>query len=96
MSSKGRINLIRAFRVVLAAFLVINVAYGIAVALAGDDHDAAFNFGTVAFLALVMCFQTYVVRRQRRLDRPRPDYSAIARMEGEVYGETFEHDSSNR
>src|SRR5580700_2126911 len=44
----------------------------------------------VVWLALI-CLQTVVIKRQRRLDRPRPDYCAVARMEQAIYGETFEH-----
>ena len=31
---------------------------------------------------------------RRTLDRPRPDYSLIAAMEREIYGETFKHDGA--
>jgi hypothetical protein len=47
-------------------------------------------FVTVAWAALI-CAQTQLIRRREYLDRPRPDYSAIARMEMESFGRTFEH-----
>jgi hypothetical protein len=80
------INFLRVMRAAAAVMLVVNVAFGVAGALAGRV-DAVFNAGVVVFLALVMCFQTFAIRRQRRLDRPRPDYDAIARMEREIFGE---------
>ena len=52
----------------------------------------------IAVWALLLCVQTKLIRRQRRIDaiasRPRPDYSAIARMEREVYGREFGHDGA--
>ena len=57
--------------------------------------------GCVAFaVGLLGCF-AYVVggdirasMRQRRARPPRPDYTLIAAMEREVYGETFGHDGA--
>ena len=97
MSGKDRINFLRGCRAVVAVCLVLNAVLGVASALRGYD-GAFFNAGAVALLVLVMCLQTFVIRRQRRTDaiasRPRPDYSAIAAMEREVYGETFEHEGA--
>ena len=47
-------------------------------------------FVTVAWAALI-CAQTQLIRRREYLDRPRPDYSAIARLEMPIWGRTFEH-----
>ena len=46
----------------------------------------------IVFWTGLICMQTALIHRRERLERPRPDYSAIAAMEREVYGETFEHD----
>jgi hypothetical protein len=91
MSDKALINVVRVLRIICAVCLIVNVA----VALAAAGIAQAFvNAGAAVFLALMIGFQTFVLRRQRMLDRPRPDYSAIAAMEREVYGETFDHDGS--
>jgi hypothetical protein len=57
--------------------------------------NAAYAVTAVFLLAvwsLLFCVQTKLIRTREHLDRPRPDYAAIARMEREIYGETFEHD----
>ena len=52
-------------------------------------------FVTVAWAALI-CAQTQLIRRREYLDRPRPDYSAIARLEMPIWGRTFEHEGSEQ
>jgi hypothetical protein len=76
-----------------------------AVALAGDIAVGVFDafvapvlvfipVASAVCLALVMRYQTVVIRRAERVNRPRPDYAAIARMEREIYGEAFNHDGA--
>lgn len=42
----------------------------------------------------LICMQTWLIARREELDRPRPDYSLIAAMEREVYGEAFKHEGA--
>lgn len=53
----------------------------------------------IAFWLVLISAQTWLIGNRKRLDRhreyldrPRPDYSAIAAMEREIWGEAFEHD----
>jgi hypothetical protein len=50
-------------------------------------------FLIVVWLVLI-CVQTRLIQRREWLDRPRPDYSAIAAMERDIYGETFAHEGA--
>ena len=87
------ITVTRWIRRVLAVVLVYNLGIGI------YDFTMGHLFGLISFacvlgLAAVMTYQTKVIHRVERANRPRPDYSVIARMEREVYGETFEHEGA--
>ena len=87
------ITVTRWIRRVLAVVLVYNLGIGI------YDFTMGHLFGLISFacvlgLAAAMTYQTKVIHRVERANRPRPDYSAIARMEREVYGETFEHEGA--
>jgi hypothetical protein len=91
--SRGRYVFNRVMRAVLALALVWNLALGV------FDLSRGHVFGLislvmVAAVTATMVFQTRVIRRIERQNRPRPDYSAIAAMEREVYGETFRHEGS--
>ena len=88
MSGKSGVKTLRMLRVVDGVLLIVNAAFAVVLAFAG--HFAVSNVAAVALLVLVMCSQTFVIRRQRRLGRACPDYAAIARMEREVYGEASE------
>jgi len=84
---------LRAWRVFLYAAILINLAALILDALAGSVFVVAPVIMITA-LAVTIRVQTRNRRRREELDRPRPDYSAIAAMEREVYGETFDHDGA--
>ena len=45
-------------------------------------------------LLLAIRLQTKTIQRREYLDRPRPDYTRIASLEREVYGETFKHEGA--
>lgn len=45
-------------------------------------------------VTLAMLWLTGKIRQREHLDRPRPDYSLIAAMELEVYGQAFRHDGA--
>jgi hypothetical protein len=45
-------------------------------------------------IALAMCWLTKRIHQREYLDRDRPDYAAIARMEREVWDEAFEHEGA--
>lgn len=49
-----------------------------------------------AAIAVAMLWLTGKIRQREYLDRPRPDYASIARMERDIYGRTFEHDGASR
>lgn len=63
-------------------------------ALRGNWFLAAISAVCVVALAVAIWVQTKAIRRREYLDRPRPDYALIARMEREVYGEAFRHEGS--
>jgi hypothetical protein len=79
--------------------------YGQVAALTANVGTLAFNLvvspwvalvplACIIALALAIWMTTRTIRRREYLDRPRPDYAAIAAMEREVYGETFRHEGS--
>lgn len=87
------ITVTRWIRRALAVILAWNLGMG------SYDLARGYLFGLVSFacvlgLVAAMTYQTKVIRRVERANRPRPDYSAIAAMEREIYGETFEHDGA--
>ena len=94
---KDRAKPTRWLRRVLAVILLWNLGSGIQELAAGRLFWLVSLAG-VLMLAAVMAFQTYVIRRldRQRLERlrPRPDYSSIAAMEEDIYGETFEHEGA--
>jgi hypothetical protein len=55
------------------------------------DWIALLSAVVLAALAVTLVFQTRQIRNLREQLRPRPDYAAIARMERDVWGETFGH-----
>lgn len=89
----SRVRSARLWRIIAAACLVLDLlafAYNVS---RGNDL-LFFNALAAAISVIAIRVNTRVIRRQRVLDRPRPDYSAIARMERELYGETFKHDGA--
>ena len=52
--------------------------------------------GAIAVIVTVLRWQTRYLHRKPAPIRPAPDYAAIARMEREVYGETFGHEGAPR
>ena len=93
MSKPSRVKILRAFRAGLAIYfaciLVLDAADWIAF-----SRVVIWEPAVLVFTASVLGFLAFVINRDRQLGRPRPDYSAIAAMEREVYGETFEHDGA--
>ena len=89
MTANGT-TLIRAMRVMLAVFLAANFVFAVLTGFSGQ-LSALINVAAVIGLALVMRYQTKTIRRMDRQRlaqlRPRPDYSAIARMEEDIWGE---------
>lgn len=59
----------------------------------GHGAAAAVIFGIVLTFALAALLLTCCTRN---LARRKPDHALIARLEREVYGETFEHDRTSR
>lgn len=94
------LKFLRAFRILVVAALIAVMAIGVQGA-ATTPISALYGFTaailvTEALLLLALAAQTRVIRRVEHANRPRPDYSAIAAMEREVYGRTFEHDGLPR
>ena len=81
----------RAFNV---AAIVMNVAIFALDLLSGRHALAFMPFVCIAALSVCVRMQTKSIRRREELDRPRPDYASIARMEREVWGRAFEHDGA--
>jgi hypothetical protein len=95
MSSKpvGGITFTRWWRRFLAVILAWNLGTGI-YDLAMGRVFGLISFACVLGLTATMAWQTKTIHRVERANRPRPDYGAIAAMEREVYGETFEHEGA--
>jgi hypothetical protein len=87
------VEVTRWLRRVLAAILAWNLSMGIYNLTMGRLF-CLISFACVLGLAGAMTYQTKVIRRVERASRPRPDYSLIAAMEREIYGETFGHDGA--
>jgi hypothetical protein len=77
----------------LAVILLWNLGTGIYDFAMGRIFGL-ISFACVAALVVTMTWQTRVIHRIERANRPRPDYSLIAAMEREVYGETFGHEGA--
>jgi len=77
--------------------LLYDLGWGTWVLTRGDLYGLSCFAGVVG-LILTMAWQTRLIRRmdrQRLIQlRPRPDYSAIAAMERDIYGEAFRHEGS--
>lgn len=97
MSGKDRTRGQRIYRATLAVYAGTFVALLLA-EVTTRGHAAVFSVLLFVFATMAIGLETYVIRRQREMvaaaNRPRPDYIAIARMEREVYGETFDHDGA--
>lgn len=65
------------------AVLILNVAVG--------NWFAIWTAVLLVALGGALVFQTRNIRNLRERLRPRPDYSRIASMERDVWGEAFEH-----
>jgi hypothetical protein len=84
------LRFMKVWRWVLVAILTCNVGIGTLNVIAGSP--AAFlSLVMVAALAATIAWQTKTIRQRVEQLRPRPDYSRIASMEREVWGEKFEH-----
>ena len=94
LSKRWPIRITRAF---LALAFVYNLAWGI------FDLSRGHAFGWISLACIVAITVTlaWQIRYLHRANltrlprmRPRPDYAAIARLEREVYGETFKHEGA--
>jgi hypothetical protein len=85
---------LRAVRWLQIAGLLLSTADLVRDLLRGYQGDAIFAAVLIAFWSLMLCAQKKLIHRREELERPRPDYAAIAAMEREVYGETFEHEGA--
>jgi hypothetical protein len=85
---------IRVVRRMLAVLLAANLAFVVLDGFTGR-LIGLINVAAVICLALLIRYQTTAIRRMDRQQlaqlRPHPDYSAIAAMERDIYGETFKH-----
>lgn len=80
----------RRVRLLQVGALILNAGI-LALNLLAGNAIAIMNAVCVAALLVAVCFQTRTIRLREKLERPRPDYAAIARMERRIYGETFGH-----
>ena len=85
---------LRGVRVFQVAALLLNAAILVLDLIAGRLILALVAVILIGGLAVAIRTQTRTIRRREELDRPRPDYSLIAAMEREVFGETFKHDGA--
>lgn len=86
-------KILRICRAIAAITLVVVVAWAVVWPIT-SMLAIVVNAAAVALLTLALFLETKAIRRIEHANRPRPDYSAIARMEREVYGETFQHDGA--
>lgn len=87
------LRFLRAWRIYVVAALVFNAGMLVVDAVTGNPI-VVLPIICVTFLAGALVLMTRVIGRRAEQLRPRPDYAAIARMERDVYGETFEHDGA--
>jgi hypothetical protein len=80
-----KVAFFQAARVFLALLLAGN---GVALATGGFQ---ILNAAAVAFLAVAIAAYTYLIRQAHRPVVTRPDYAAIARMERDIWGQSFTH-----
>lgn len=83
----------RRLRRIEIAILVLGAVFAALDALAGSPL-LILAAVIVALMVFSLRLNVRTVRSIKRADRPCPDYSAIAAMEREVYGETFKHDGA--
>jgi hypothetical protein len=88
----------RWFRRVLALCVIVNVVFLLLDAIDGGLAAAFGNIIAIALCTVAIVAQTATIRRMDRERlaslQPHPDYSSIAAMEQEIYGETFEHEGA--
>ena len=89
-------KILRVVRWPQIAALIYNLGSFVFNTLIGNMVGMILGAVCVAVLAVAVCVQTRTIRRREYLDRPRPDYAAIARMEREIYGETFKHEGAGQ
>lgn len=87
------LRFLRAWRIYVVAALVFNAGMLVVDAVTGNPI-VVLPIICVTFLVGALVLMTRVIRRRAEQLRPRPDYAAIARMERDVYGETFGHDGA--
>lgn len=87
------LRFLRAWRIYVVAALVFNAGMLVVDAVTGNPI-VVLPIICVTFLVGALVLMTRVIGRRAEQLRPRPDYAAIARMERDVYGETFQHDGS--
>lgn len=87
---RSGVRAMKAMRIFNGCILAYNaVWFGINVA--AGRWIAVISAMCVLAMAFMMVWQTVKIRQREEQLRPRPDYSAIARMERDVWGEAFEH-----
>ena len=80
---------LRRVRVLQIAAIIINIAVLAFDLVRGSFLLALVPIACIIALTVAVRVQSGTIKRREWLDRPRPDYAAIARMEREVYGEAF-------
>jgi hypothetical protein len=91
MTTEAKIRLTDAIGAVIAVALVLAISLGVITAIYTRAFPVLSGVLTVIF-GLALYAQTCVIGRLER--DPKPDYSLIAAMEREVYGETFDHEGA--
>ncbi|HEX3960913.1 MAG TPA: hypothetical protein VHZ03_30560 [Trebonia sp.] len=91
MTALGVMRAWRLFWVMWFVFSVVLLAQG---AASGNLIGTVAPAGGAACCILTISLATKTIRRRAEQLRPRPDYAHIARMERDIFGETFEHDGA--
>lgn len=81
----------RRLRVIEIAILILGVAD---LALTAGSFMMILSVAVIALMAYSLRVNVRTVRLIQRTHRPWPDYSAIAAMEQEIWGETFAHEGA--
>ena len=85
---------LRRVRVLQIAAIIINIAVLALDLVRGSFLTARLPIAFIIALTVAVRVHSGTIKRREWLDRPRPDYAAIARMEREVYGEAFKHEGA--
>jgi len=91
MSGTRPLRAVRIFQIVALLYNAGSFAYHAAI---GSVFGMIAGAVCVVALAVAIGWTTGKIRQREYLNRPRPDYAAIAAMERELYGEAFEHEGA--